>query len=107
MSSNSVEVLRQAQAWREEGLGVALATVLQTWGSSPRPAGSQLACNDRQAFVGSVSGGCLEGAVIEEAQQVIADGRPRVVEFGVTHDRAWEVGLACGGRVRILVERVE
>jgi len=107
MRSDAVEVLEQARRWRDQGLGVALATVVETWGSSPRPAGSQLAVNGESAFVGSVSGGCIEGAVVHEALRSIADGEPRVLEFGVTNEMAWEVGLACGGRIRILVERVE
>jgi xanthine dehydrogenase accessory factor len=107
VQSESVEVLRQARAWRDEGRAVALATVVQTWGSSPRPPGSHLAVNDQRAFVGSVSGGCIEGAVVHEALQTIADGKVRSLEFGVTDERAWEVGLACGGRVKIFVERVE
>jgi xanthine/CO dehydrogenase XdhC/CoxF family maturation factor len=107
MRSDGFEVLEQAARWRDAGLGVALATVVETWGSSPRPAGSLLALNERSAFVGSVSGGCVEAAVIEEGLRAIGDGRPRTLEFGVTNERAWEVGLACGGRIRIFVERVE
>ena len=100
------DVLEKAAAWKAEGLGVALATVVQTWGSSPRPPGSHLAINDRGAFVGSVSGGCIEGAVVTEALAVIADHAPRLLDFGVTNEMAWEVGLACGGRVQVLVEVV-
>lgn len=96
----------QLRRWRAEGRGVALATVVRTWGSSPRPEGSHLAVEAGGAFVGSVSGGCIEGAVIAEAQAAIADGRPRLLEFGVSDERAWEVGLACGGRVQVFVERV-
>ncbi len=101
------EVLRQAVAWREGGRGVALATVVSTWGSAPRPAGSQLAVNEQGEFVGSVSGGCVEGAVVQEAIGTIRDGKPRNLEFGVTHERAWEVGLACGGTIQVFVERLE
>ncbi len=100
------EVLDLAAAWRAEGKGVALATVVNTWGSSPRPVGSQLVVDDRGAFRGSVSGGCIEGAVVLEARQVIADGAPRLLSFGVTNEQAWEVGLACGGTVEVYVERV-
>lgn len=107
MSLDTIDVLQQAKEWRDRGLGVALATVVGTWGSSPRPMGSQLAVNQDGAFVGSVSGGCIEGAVVEEALGVIATGDPRTLEFGVTNEMAWEVGLACGGQVRIFVERVE
>ena len=100
------EVLAQAQRWREAGQPVALATVVATWGSSPRQPGSQLAVNADLEIVGSVSGGCIEGAVIGEAQAAMADGKARLLEFGVTNERAWEVGLACGGRIKVLVERV-
>ena len=107
MRSEAGDVLAEAQRWRDERLGVALATVVETWGSSPRPAGSLLALNERSAFVGSVSGGCIEAAVVHAGLEVIGDGEPRTLESGVTDERAWEVGLACGGRVRVFVERVE
>ncbi|HNQ57860.1 MAG: methylmalonyl Co-A mutase-associated GTPase MeaB [Rhodocyclaceae bacterium] len=100
------ELFAQVRRWRAAGKGVALATVVKTWGSSPRPEGSHLAVEAGGAFVGSVSGGCIEGAVIGEAQAAIADGQPRLLEFGVSDERAWEVGLACGGRVQVFVERV-
>ena len=99
------ELFAQLRRWRTAGKGVALATVVKTWGSSPRPEGSHLAVEAGGAFVGSVSGGCIEGAVIGEAQAAIADGQPRLLEFGVSDERAWEVGLACGGRVQVFVER--
>ncbi len=101
------ELFAQLCRWRAAGKGVALATVVKTWGSSPRPEGSHLAVEADGAFVGSVSGGCIEGAVIGEAQAAIADGKPRLLEFGVSDERAWEVGLACGGRVQVYVERVQ
>jgi len=101
------ELFEQLRRWRAAGRGVALATVVRTWGSSPRPEGSHLAIEESGAFLGSVSGGCIEGAVIGEAQEVITDGRPRLLEFGVSDEQAWEVGLACGGRVQVLVERIE
>lgn len=101
------DVLAVAGAWKRAGKGVALATVVATWGSSPRPAGSQLAVSDRQEMAGSVSGGCIEGAVVLEAQKTIADGRPRLLDFGVTDEQAWEVGLACGGKVQVFVERLD
>ena len=100
------EILRQAAGWSDGGLGVAIATVVSTWGSAPRPAGSQLAVNERGEFVGSVSGGCVEPAVIREALGAIQDGKPRLLEYGVSHDRAWEVGLACGGTIQVYVERL-
>lgn len=99
-------ILGQAAAWREAGKGVAIATVVTTWGSSPRPVGSQLVIDDKGAFLGSVSGGCIEGAVITEAQDVIAGGTPRMLDFGVTDEQAWDVGLACGGKVQVWLERV-
>ena len=99
-------LLRQVQAWRGMGKGVALATVVRTWGSSPRPEGSHLVVEEGGAFAGSVSGGCIESAVVGEAQQTIADGTPRLLEFGVSDEQAWEVGLACGGRVQVFVERI-
>ena len=101
------DVLEQAAQWREAGRGVALATVVTTWGSAPRPVGSQLAVADDATFVGSVSGGCIEGAVVHEALDAIADGKPRLLVFGVSTDQAWEVGLTCGGKIRIFVERVD
>jgi xanthine/CO dehydrogenase XdhC/CoxF family maturation factor len=105
--SDHAEILQQAADWRDAGKGVALATVVKTWGSSPRPAGAKLAVADDGAFVGSVSGGCVEGAVIEQAQATISDGQPRLLDFGVSDEQAWEVGLACGGKVEIFVELVE
>lgn len=99
-------VLEQADAWLRAGHGVALATVIETWGSAPRPVGSQLAIRDDAAFVGSVSGGCIEGDVVTRALDAIDTGKPELLEYGVADARAWEVGLACGGRIRILVEPV-
>jgi len=105
--SDTAEILEQAARWREAGKRVALATVVNTWGSSPRPLGSKLAVDSDGAFVGSVSGGCVEGAVVTEALETIRDGKPRLLDFGVTNEQAWEVGLACGGKIEIFVERVE
>ena len=105
--SDREDVLKQAADWSDGGLGVALATVVTTWGSAPRPVGSHLAVNERGEFVGSVSGGCIEGAVVREAVAAIQDGKPRLLEYGVTQDRAWEVGLACGGTIHVFVERIE
>ena len=106
MTPPADDVLEQAAAYRAEGMQVAIATVVETWGSSPRPPGSRLVVNERGAFVGSVSGGCIEGAVVTEALAVMADRKPRLLTFGVTNEMAWEVGLACGGRVRVFVEVV-
>lgn len=101
------DLLDQAASLRDRGEAVALATVVETWGSSPRPVGSQLLVRGDGGFTGSVSGGCIEAAVIAEAAAVIADGRPRLLEFGVSDAAAWAVGLACGGTVRVFVERIE
>jgi xanthine/CO dehydrogenase XdhC/CoxF family maturation factor len=105
--SDADDVLRRAAEWGEGGLGVALATVVSTWGSAPRPAGSHLAVNEKGEFVGSVSGGCIEAAVVGEAVAAIRDGTARLLEYGVSHDRAWELGLACGGTVQVWVEKLE
>lgn len=100
----SIEILKTAQEWSKQGRKVALATVSDTWGSAPFPSGSQLAVDDGGHFVGSVSGGCIEGAVILEAQQSISDGKTRNLEFSVSNEDAWEVGLACGGTIRLFVQ---
>ncbi len=102
-----IEILKTASDWLGQGHSVALATVISTWGSSPRPAGSQAVINDQRNFEGSVSGGCVETAVIEEAQQVMESGMARMIEFGVSNETAWEVGLACGGTIQIYLEPVE
>ena len=107
MLATDADILDQAEAWRQEGRGVALATVVETWGSAPRPAGSHLVVDQEGNFLGSVSGGCVEGAVITEAIDVIEDGQPRLLEFGIADETAWRVGLSCGGRIKIYVERVE
>ena len=106
MLSRDEDILKAAEDWRRSGRGVAIATVVETWGSAPRPAGSNLVINDEGTFLGSVSGGCVEGAVVSEAMDVIADGKPRLMEFGVADETAWQVGLSCGGRIRVYVERV-
>ncbi len=100
-------LLRAARDWREAGRAVAIATVVTTWGSSPRPVGSQLVVDEAGTMLGSVSGGCIEGAVVEEALKTMRDGSPRLLDFGVSDEQAWEVGLACGGKVQVYVERVE
>jgi xanthine/CO dehydrogenase XdhC/CoxF family maturation factor len=101
------DVLATANDWLEGGRQVAVATVIETWGSSPRPAGSQLAIDSDGHFVGSVSGGCIEGAVVREALEVIESGAPRILDFGVSDEQAWDVGLACGGKVQVFVERMD
>lgn len=106
MSSSHTDPLDCARLWCAQGHRVALATVVETWGSAPRPAGAILAIRDDGLFEGSVSGGCVEGAVIAEAGTVIETGRPVLLSFGVSDTRAWEVGLACGGTIRLWLEPV-
>lgn len=95
-----------AEGWREGGREVAIATVVETWGSAPRPVGSHLVIDKEGNFHGSVSGGCVEGAVITEALDVIDSGTPKMLEFGVADETAWRVGLSCGGRIKVYVERL-
>jgi len=95
-----------ARDWQRAGKGAALATVVETWGSAPRPVGSQLAISGDSEIMGSVSGGCVEGAVVVEALEALEDGNCRMLEFGVSDDEAFAVGLACGGRIRVMVEAV-
>lgn len=104
--SDTEQILSTAAEWRRGGRGVALATVVTTWGSSPRPVGSKLAVDDQGRMIGSVSGGCVEGAVVETALDIIRTGKPKLLEFGVSDEQAWDVGLACGGRVQIFVEQL-
>ncbi|WP_269930116.1 XdhC family protein [Aminobacter sp. HY435] len=95
-----------AENWMKDGKDVAIATVVETWGSAPRPVGSHLVIDADGTFHGSVSGGCVEGAVISEAIEVIGSGKPKMLEFGVADETAWQVGLSCGGRIRVYVERL-
>ena len=95
-----------ALEWFRDGRGAALATVIATWGSAPRPVGSQLAVSSRSEIEGSVSGGCVEGAVVAESLEAIVDGKCRILDYGVSNEEAFSVGLACGGNIRILVEPV-
>ncbi|MGH6862437.1 MAG: XdhC family protein [Phyllobacterium sp.] len=106
MSEQLHDPLMIAESWMANGRNVAIATVVETWGSSPRPTGSHLVIDDAGNFEGSVSGGCVEGSVIAEAIEVIGDGEPRMLEFGVADETAWQVGLSCGGRIKIYVERL-
>ena len=101
---NPNDVLASALSWREAGHGVALATVVHTWGSSPRPIGSQFVVRDDAAFAGSVSGGCIETQLISEALDVIADGRPQLLTFGVSDEQAWQAGMTCGGQLRVWLQ---
>lgn len=106
MQSTDEDILTQAEAWKRAGRDVAIATVVETWGSAPRPVGSRLVIDGEGKFLGSVSGGCVEGAVVTEALDVIADGTPKLLEFGVADETAWRVGLSCGGRIGVYVEKV-
>ena len=107
MTATDDDILASAESWRRGGRGVALATVVETWGSAPRPVGSHLVVDADGNFLGSVSGGCVEGEVVTEAMDVIADGAPRTLDFGVADETAWRVGLSCGGRIKVYVERVD
>ena len=111
MTQNSLatdeDILHAAEEWRKAGRGVALATVVETWGSAPRPVGSNLVIDEEGNFLGSVSGGCVEGAVVTEAIDVIESGKAKTLEFGVADDTAWKVGLSCGGTIRVYVEKVD
>jgi xanthine dehydrogenase accessory factor len=99
-------ILPQAAAWHADGRPTVIATVVETWGSSPRPCGSQMALTADGAMAGSVSGGCIEAAVVEAARMTFATGVPQLLEYAVSNDRAWEVGLACGGRLSVFLERI-
>ena len=105
--STDSDILKAAEDWRKEGRSVALATVVETWGSAPRPVGANLVIDQGGNFLGSVSGGCVEGAVVTEAIDVIDSGKPKMLEFGVADETAWKVGLSCGGTIRVFVEKVE
>ncbi|MDE1939834.1 MAG: XdhC family protein [Alphaproteobacteria bacterium] len=107
VNTNEDDVPCIAAQWLAEGRKVALGTVMKTWGSAPRQPGSQIAVRDDGAFVGSVSGGCVEGAVIEHARAAMEDGQVRRLEFGVADQMAWSVGLTCGGRIEIFVEPID
>jgi xanthine/CO dehydrogenase XdhC/CoxF family maturation factor len=104
--ARDLDVLAAAEAWKKAGRDVAIATVVETWGSAPRPVGSHLVIDDAGNFQGSVSGGCVEGAVVEEALDVIASDKPKMLEFGVANETAWRVGLSCGGRIKVYVEKL-
>jgi xanthine/CO dehydrogenase XdhC/CoxF family maturation factor len=104
MAGTDPTILDQAAQWLKDGRQVALATVIETWGSAPQPVGSQLAIDGEGNFIGSVSGGCVEGAVVTEAIDVIGSGKAQTLAFGVADETAWKVGLACGGKIRVYVE---
>lgn len=101
------EIVHDIDNWLARGESIALATVIQTWGSSPRPAGAKMAFTAGGEIAGSVSGGCVEGAVIEAGQETLHTGQPQMLHFGVSDETAWDVGLACGGMVDVLVQRLD
>ena len=102
---NHEDVLPLAAEWHASGEAVALATVIATWGSSPRPAGSRMALTQSGKMAGSVSGGCIEAAVADAAQSCFETGQPAILQYGITNEQAWEVGLACGGSLTVFLER--
>ncbi|MGL5117172.1 MAG: XdhC family protein [Beijerinckiaceae bacterium] len=104
MPTDTTDILVTAEAWARAGRGVAVATVIETWGSAPRPVGSHLVIDGEGNFLGSVSGGCVEGAVVSEAIDVIESGQAKTLSFGVADETAWRVGLSCGGRISVYVE---
>jgi xanthine dehydrogenase accessory factor len=106
MTPDAEDILATAAAWQQAGEQVALATVVETWGSSPRPPGSRLAVTASGKLAGSVSGGCIEGAVADAARHTMATGTPQLLDFGISDERAWEVGLACGGKLKVFIERL-
>jgi xanthine dehydrogenase accessory factor len=98
------EIADELRQWRAAGDAVAIATVVETWGSSPRPLGSKMLASNSGKMAGSVSNGCIEGDVFQAAQEVLASGRPRLVEYGVANEVAFEVGLACGGHIEVMIQ---
>lgn len=107
MASEDDEIFERIAAWRAAGRRVALATVVHTWGSAPRRAGSHMVIENGGGFAGSVSGGCVEAEVVRQALEVCAAGAPRLLEFKVSDAEAWQVGLACGGQVQVYVEPMD
>lgn len=102
-----LDILSEVDQWLADGRSVALATVVDIWGSAPRRAGAKMGINELMGMVGSVSGGCVETAVVEEGLESLKDGKPRLLNYGVSDDTAWEVGLACGGKISVLVEPLD
>ena len=101
------EILPEVESWLEEGEKVVVATVVATRRSAPRPVGASLAISESGRLCGSVSGGCVESDVFEEAQEVLATGKPKMLSYGISDDEAWSVGLPCGGEIDVFLERVE
>ena len=101
------DILADIESWQAEGRAVAIATVVETWGSAPRPAGGKMALTADGRIAGSVSGGCVENAVVEAGKKTLSSGKPQLLHYGVSDDTAWSVGLACGGSLDIYVERLD
>jgi len=101
------DLIAMIDAWHARGEKVALATVVKTGGSTPRPIGAKMIVNSRGEFAGSVSGGCVEGAVIEEARRVLKTGKPKLLRYGIADETAWDVGLSCGGMIEVFVEKIK
>lgn len=106
MAASDHNILETTAQWLDQGRKLAIATVVETWGSAPQPIGSQLVIDAEGNFIGSVSGGCVEGAVVSEAVDIIGTGTPKLLQFGVADETAWKVGLACGGKIGVYVEPI-
>lgn len=102
---NEKEIFCKAEDWLGDGLEIAIITVIETWGSSPRPIGSSMIVNSKNEIIGSVSGGCIENFVFAKSLEVLKNGTHQVLDFGVTNSQAWEVGLTCGGKIKVLLEK--
>ncbi len=101
------EVLPTIEEWRAEGEDIALATVVKTTGPAPRFEGAKMAVTRSGKLVGSVSGGCVEGAVFEEAQRVLRSRKPKLVKYGISKESAWDIGLSCGGGIEVYISPLE
>ena len=102
---NEKEIFSKAEEWLKNELEIVIITVINTWGSSPRPVGSSMIVNSKNEVIGSVSGGCIESFVFAKSLEVIKSGKYQILEFGVTNSKAWEVGLTCGGKIKVLLEK--
>lgn len=98
------DILDHLRQWQAADQKAVIATVVKVYGSAPRPLGSKMAVSSSGDIVGSVSGGCIEGAVVQEAREVMKNGQPKLIKFGITDEQAWEVGLSCGGEIEVFVE---
>ena len=99
--------LKEINNWLKDNKKIALATVIHTWGSSPQPVGSRMIVNENGDFSGSISGGCVESSVVRECLEIIKKGKPfKKIDFKISNENAWEVGLACGGEISIFIEQI-